>query len=170
MEKKVLSEIAIYHGDVKMPKGFEIDKISLVKDITLSHLYEDIEFPFSIPWDMLKTYITDHIRIKHGLNLVPKNTFGNFFQGNEISKPLLQINKNDLKNSPDFVLLYGVELDPKTCKINIHYDDNRRKGLIVPIELEINKFVMFPSTQLYYITNTGNSNLNYIQTINFEYI
>jgi hypothetical protein len=26
MEKKVLSEIALYTGDVKMPTGFEIDK------------------------------------------------------------------------------------------------------------------------------------------------
>ena len=27
MEKKVLSEIALYYGDVSMPKGFEIDRI-----------------------------------------------------------------------------------------------------------------------------------------------
>jgi len=34
IEKKILSEISIYFGQVKMPKGFEIEKDELVKNIT----------------------------------------------------------------------------------------------------------------------------------------
>ena len=33
INKKILSEIALYNGKVKMPKGFEIEKDILVKDI-----------------------------------------------------------------------------------------------------------------------------------------
>jgi hypothetical protein len=31
MQKKVLSEIDLYYGDVAMPKGFEIDRINFKK-------------------------------------------------------------------------------------------------------------------------------------------
>ena len=50
----------------------------------------------------------------------------------------------NLDKSPDFVLLYGVNIDPKTCKIVIDYNDNVRKGLKWEVDLENNKFVMFP--------------------------
>ena len=46
MEKKVLSEIALYHGDIAMPKGFEIDRNKLQEDILKSQI-NNKEFPFS---------------------------------------------------------------------------------------------------------------------------
>jgi len=102
--------------------------------------------------------------------LIPKKTFGNFYEKNETSYPKLEIDPVDLKNSPDFVLLYGVELDPKTCEVIIYYDNNRRKGNTWKISLEKNMFIIFPSSLLYYIKNNKNSYLNFIQTITFEYI
>jgi len=170
INKKILSEIALYQGFVKMPEGFEIEKEILVKNILLSQYYEDINYPFSITWDKLKTYITDFIKVEHGLNLIPKKSYGNFYEKNETSKPKLEIDPVDLKNSSDFVLLYGVEVDPKTCEIVIYYDDNRRKGRSYNVFLENNMFIIFPSSQLYYIKNHKNSYLNFIQTITFTYI
>ena len=170
IKKDILSEISIYYGEVKMPKGFEIEEDELVKNITLSSYYENVEYPFSITWDKLKTYITDFIRVEHNLSLIPKKSFGNFYEKNEISTPKLEIDPVNLKNSPDFVLLYGVEVDSKTCEIVIHYDDNRRKGRSWNIILEKNMFVLFPSSLLYYVKNNKNSYLNFIQTITFEYI
>lgn len=170
IEKKILSEISLYTGIVKMPKGFEIEKDELVKNITLSQYYENVEYPFSISFDKLKTYVTDFIRIEHNLSLVPKKIYGRFYEKNEISKPILEVDPVDLRNSPDFVLLYGVEIDSKTCEIVISYDNNRRKGNTWHINLENNKFIMFPASQLYYIKNNKNSYLNFIQTITFEYI
>ncbi len=170
INKKILSEIALYQGFVKMPEGFEIEKDVLVKNILLSQYYEDIDYPFSITWDKLKTYITDFIKVEYGLNLIPKKSYGNFYEKNEISKPKLEIDSVDLKNSSDFVLLYGVEVDPKTCEIVIYYDDNRRKGKSYNVFLENNMFIIFPSSQLYYIKNHKNSYLNFIQTITFTYL
>ena len=40
IQKNKLSEIAIYYGDVSMPKGFEIDRNKLQEDI-LKHQIQD---------------------------------------------------------------------------------------------------------------------------------
>jgi hypothetical protein len=83
---------------------------------------------------------------------------------------MISVDPIDLKNSPDFIFLYGVEIDPKTCEVIVYYDDNRRKGRSYTFNLETNSFIMFPSSQLYYIKNNKNCFLNYIQTINFDFI
>jgi hypothetical protein len=169
INKEILSEISLYYGDVKMPHGFDIEKEQLIKDTIISELY-NINFPFSIPFDMLKTYVTDHMKAYNNIDLIYKKTWGNGYNLNETSLPLKQIDPVDLKNSPDFVLLYGIEIDPKTCDICIFYNDNRRKGKTWTIPLETNKFVMFPSSLLYCIKNKKNLFSNYIQTITFDYI
>jgi len=167
MNKNTLSEIALYHGDIAMPKGFEIDRDKLSGDILQSHL-QDCEFPFSRTWDMLNTYMRDHFNVEHGRSLVNKTTWGNIYKPNEVSIPLLNIDPVDLRNSPDYTLLYGVKV--KNCSIRVHFDDNRRKGRSWDIELKDNMFIMFPSTCMYYITNKQRDSLNFIQTITYEYI
>ena len=47
MHKKILSEQALYYGDVSMPKDWDIDREKLQQDILQSNL-TDSEFPFSI--------------------------------------------------------------------------------------------------------------------------
>ena len=58
----------------------------------------------------------------------------------------------------------------KNCMVRIHYEDNRRKGRSWDIELKNNMFIMFPSTNMYYITNNQKDSLNFVQTITYEYI
>ena len=40
----------------------------------------------------------------------------------------------------------------------------------VGIYLTNNKFIMFPSTNMYYLTNNQKDSLNFVQTITYEYI
>ena len=167
MNKNILSEIALYHGDIAMPKNFEIDRDKLSTDILQSDI-TDSPFPFSKNWDMLNTYMRDHFNLNYGQNLINKSTWGNIYKPNEVSIPLLNIDPVDLRNSPDFTFLYGVKVN--NCNVRIHYEDNRRKGRSWDIELKDNKFIMFPSTCMYYITNTQRDSLNFIQTITYEYI
>jgi len=167
MNKYILSEIALYHGDIAMPKNFEIDRDKLSTDILQSDI-TDSPFPFSKNWDMLNTYMRDHFNVEHGRSLVNKTTWGNIYKPNEVSIPLLNIDPVDLRNSPDYTLLYGVKV--KNCSIRVHFDDNRRKGRSWDIELKDNMFIMFPSTCMYYITNKQRDSLNFIQTITYEYI
>ena len=167
MQKKVLSEIALYYGEVSMPKGFEIQRDVLTLDIFVSHV-KNSKFEFSKVWDMLNTYVKDYVNVKHKISLVNKETWGNFYKPNETTAPLLNVDPVDLRYSPDFTLLYGVKVED--CSVTIDYDDNRRKGRSWNIELTNNKFVMFPSINSYYITNKQKDSLNFIQTITYEYI
>ena len=167
MKKKVLSEIGLYYGDVDMPKGWDIDRNKLQEDILKSHI-NNKEFPYSRNWDMLNTYLREHINVEYDFNLVNKKTWGNVYKPQEISVPLLNIDPVDLRNSPDYVLLYGVNV--KDCSVRIHYDDNRRAGRSWDIPLTNNQFIMFPSTQMYYITNNQKDSLNFILTITHEYV
>ena len=167
MQKKVLTEQALYFGDVAMPKDWDIDRDKLSGDILQSQI-KNKEFPFSRTWDMLNTYISDHIRIEYDINLINKNTWGSIYKPTETSIIQQQIDPVDLRNSPDFVMLYGVKI--KNCMIKIYFDDNRRAGRSWDIPLENNKFIMFPSTNMYHVINNQKDSLNFVQTITYEYI
>ena len=117
---------------------------------------------------MLNTYIRDHINLEYSLNLINKDTFGDIYKPKETSQPFINVDPVDLKGSPDFTLLYGVQV--KDCMVRINYEDNRRKGRSWDIPLENNKFIMFPSTNMYYLTNNQKDSLNFVQTILYEYI
>tara|TARA_R100001163_G_scaffold47665_1_gene35825 strand:+ start:411 stop:926 length:516 start_codon:yes stop_codon:yes gene_type:complete len=165
--KKILSELHLIYGDVLMPKGFEIDQKKLSNDILKSELTNS-KFLFSRNWDMLNTYIRDHVNVEQHINLINKQTWGNSYKPNQTTIPLLNIEPIDLKNSPDYTCLYGVKVDK--CMVRIHYEDNRRKGRSWDIELTNNKFIIFPSTCMYYLNNNQKDSLNFVQTITYEYI
>ena len=167
MRKKVLSEIALYHGDVAMPKYWEIDPIELAHQI-LQYQIHNKKFPPSKTWDKLNTYIREHIQLEYNFQLINKKTWGNIYSPHETTLPLLNIDPVDLRNSPDYTLLYGVNV--KDCSVRIHYDDNRRAGRSWDMPLINNNFIMFPSTQMYYITNHQKDSLNFILTITYEFI
>jgi len=167
MHKKVLTEQSLFYGNINMPKGFEIDQEYLAHDI-LQSTFNSKKFPFSKTWDMLNTYMRDYVNLKYGFTLVNKETWGNIYKPSETTIPLLNIDPVDLRNSPDFTMLYGVKV--KDCMVRIHYEDNRRKGRSWDIELKNNMFIMFPSTNMYYLTSNQKNLLNFVQTITYEYI
>jgi hypothetical protein len=167
MQKKVLTEQSLYFGNVDMPKYWDIDRNKLSGDI-LQSSFTNRQFPFSKTWDMLNTYMRDHIGLEYNIHLVNKNSWGNIYKPSQVSKPLLNVDPVDLRNSPDFTMLYGVKVDK--CWVRIYFDDNRRKGRSWDIELKNNMFIMFPSTNTYIISNDQKESLNFIQTITYEYI
>ena len=169
MKLNTLSKIDLHHGYIKMPKGFEIDREKLSIDIFTSTIYNK-EFPFSKSWDMLQTYLREHINLEYNFLLISKKTTANIYKSNECSKSFLQVDPVDLKNSPDYVMIYGVNIEKDSCKVIIDYDDNRRKGRNWEIPLENNKFIMFPSTQRYFVKNSLLNQLNLTLTTTYDYI
>ena len=167
MQKKVLTEQALYFGDVSMPKHFEIDRDELAHHI-LRSTFNNKDVLFTRTTDKLSTYIIEHITLKYGLRLIGKKISGDIYKPLQVSPPLLNIDPVDLRNSPDYTLLYGVKVDK--CFVRIHYDDNRRKGRSWDIPLLNNRFIMFPSTNMYYLTNNQKDSLNFVQTITYEFI
>ena len=166
MKKKVLTEQSLYYGDVSMPKSFEINQDKLSNDI-LQSTFTNTKFSFSKTWDMLNTYVRDHIGLEYNINLINKRSWGVIYKPNQTSIPLLDVDPVNLIHSPDFTLLYGVKVD--NCFVKIFYDDNRRKGRSWEIQLKNNMFIMFPSNNMYYISNKQKDSLNFVQTITYEY-
>jgi len=167
INKNILSQIDLYSGTISMPKGFEIDKNTLQTDIITQQVH-DCPFPFSREWDKLNTYLREHIALEYNFTLVNKLTTGYMFKPDEISYPEKDVDELDLRNSPDYTMLYGVSLN--NCSVRIYYDSNRRKSRSWDIPLENNKFLIFPSTQQYVITNKQKDNLNLILKTTYEYI
>ena len=90
MNKNKLSEIALYHGDIAMPKGFEINRDRIKSDILTSYInqkrinnnpkayaFKDYQVPYSQPLTWLKDYLRDHIKVEYGFTLVQKFEHGN---------------------------------------------------------------------------------------------
>ena len=167
MQTKVLTEQSIYFGDVSMPQDWEIDQNDLAHHILQSNLTDE-KLQFSRTFDKLNTYIKEFINLKHGITLLNKSAWGNIYKPNETTIPLLNIDPVDLLNSPDYTLLYGVKV--KDCNVRIHYENNRRKGRSWEMPLTNNKFIMFPSTNMYYLTNNQKDSLNFVQTTTYEYV
>ena len=168
MKKILLSQVDLHYGQIEMPKGFEIDREKLSADI-LSYTSQNIEFPFSKSFDKLQTYLREHLFVEYGFTLVHKKTIGNIYKPNQHSHSFLQVDPVDLRNSPDYVMLYGVNIEKDSCKVFIEYDDNRRKGRSWEIPLNNNDFIMFPSTQRYHITSNTSEQLNFILTTTYDY-
>ena len=167
IEKKILSQLDLYTGTISMPKGFEIDKEILKTDI-ITHNIQDCPFPFSREWDKLNTYLREHIALEYSFTLVNKITTGYMFKPIESNLPECENNKVDLRNSPDYVMLYGVDVE--NCSVRIYFDDNRRAGRSWDINLKNNEFIMFPSTLIYHISNYQKDKLNFIFKTTYEYI
>ena len=70
--------------------------------------------------------------------------------------------------SPDYTYIYGVDVAPDSCELVLEYDDHRRKGNTWHIPLENNKFIIFPSTQKYFISQNKSSAINVFLTTNLE--
>ena len=183
MQKVVLSEIDLYTGEVAMPKGFDIDLDKIRNDIIESYIqqkrinnnpkayaFDDYVVPFSQPLQWMQDYIRDHWRVEYNRTLVTKTMHGNVIHPKEKSWTRHQVDPVDLRNSPDYTLIYGVDIKKGSSECIIEYDDNRRKNRTWHIPIENNKFIMFPATNRYsFSPNTSNS-LNIILTINYEYI
>ena len=167
IERQILSQIDLNYGTISMPKGFEIDSEILKKDIIHQNVFGGT-FKFSKEWDKLNTYLREHFYAKYVRHLINKDTTGLMFKPNQSNIPESEVDKLDLRNSPDYVMLYGVDI--KSCSIRIYYDDNRRAGRSWDIDLETNKFIMFPSTQIYHIENKTEQNLNFLLKIKYDYI
>jgi hypothetical protein len=165
MKKDILTEQAVYTGFVNTPKNFEINDKELIKDIYESK-FTNNEFKFSKNWDLLNTYIREFLQLKFNLHLHNKKTWGNIFNIKENYHYLLEVDLNDLKNSPDYVCLYGASIE--NCLINIHYDDNKNKGKEYKVQLKNNMFVIFSSSNYFDIINNQKNDLNYI--LNMTYV
>jgi hypothetical protein len=153
MQKKEL--LNIYYGDLNMPKGFEINSEPLILSTTSQKILNK-NISFSKEWDKVDTYIREYSLVKHKLSIEGIKTWGDMYLPNQCSKPL--------KNNGDFTLIYGTKLKD-VCDVIINYDNDRTWK----IPLVTNKYIMFPSSKSYYVDYNKSNEINYTQTILYEF-
>jgi hypothetical protein len=179
MQKKVLSEIDLYIDTVKIVK---IDRKKIKNDIVNSfafdkrlsknnkdYSYQDFEVPQSKTLQWLRDYIRDHFNSDYYKTLIGKKEWGNIYNPHESSVTRHQVEPLLLKTSPDYTCLYGVEVAKDSCELVIEYDDNRRKNRTWHIPLQDNQFIIFPSTQRYFISQNKSKQMNIFLTMTYEY-
>tara|TARA_R100001530_G_scaffold129431_1_gene99765 strand:+ start:496 stop:1047 length:552 start_codon:yes stop_codon:yes gene_type:complete len=183
MQKKVLSEIDFYWGEIKMPPKFEIDRQSLKNFFIEAYLkdsrfqkkdyhhydYKDYIANHSGENVRIKDYVRDHFSADFRKNLIQKDEWINVYEPKESSILRNNIDPVDLRNSPDYTFLYGVDIE-KSNKVIIEFDDNRRKNRTWNYELKNNFWLMFPSTQKYMVINNSPKQLSIIHTVTYDYI
>ena len=122
MHKKILSQIDLHFGQIEMPKGFEIDREKLGADILSSVIYNR-EFPFSRSWDMLQTYLREHLNLEYGFTLVHKKTVGNIYKPRQHSHSKnsnVQITEKSKRcRIESFELLFGIKSGQITPTIDV---------------------------------------------------
>jgi len=180
MQKKVLSEIDLYIDRVHV---INIDRAKIKNDIITSFVsekrlsqnkkdysYHDFKIPFSKPLQWLQDYLRDHILADYGKTLITTKEWGNVYSPYQSSISRNQVDLSDLRNSPDYTCLYGVDVTTDSCELVIEYDDNRRKNRTWHIPLKDNQFIIFPSTQRYFISQNKSKQMNIFLTLTYEYI
>ena len=167
MKKKLLSEIAIYHGQVKMPEGWDINREILAKDMIARELFDNT-FRFSKEWDRLNKYIIEYMNVKYNIIVENKDSWENIFSPHEKPNINCEFNNFNIPNSPDFVLLYGVKIQPKSCFVKIYYDNHRKIDRVWNMPINDNTFIMFPGNLKYQISENTSNKLNLIKTITYE--
>ena len=183
MRRKVLSEIDLYTGSVECPKGFEIDRQTIKNSIIQNYVsfhtlsknsknlsYRDFKVDYSPPLQWLRAYIRDHFKADYKKTLIQKATWGVVLQPNEQSYSRATVDPLDLKNSADYTLIYGVDVPDKCSECVIHYDDNRRADRRWHLPLKNNHFIIFPSTQKFFITKNTSKQLITLLTMIYDYI
>ena len=78
----------------------------------------------------------------------------------------MDIDFRSLKDSVDYTMLYGV--NTSNCVVTILYDDNRNKQQYHSIDLTSNKFIIFPSSNMYFINNKQKESFNFVLKINYR--
>jgi len=183
MQKKVLSEIDLYGGTIDAHKGFEIKRDilknqildSFIKEKRISenikdYSYSDYVVEYSQANQWLQDYIRDHFNVDYQKTLVPKLNWGNVYEYNQKSFSRNTVDPVDLRNAADYTFIYGVDVGKDSTGVVIEYDDNRRKGRTWHLPLNNNTFVMFPSTQQYFISPNTSKQMNVILTTTYEYV
>jgi len=183
MDIKILSHIDLTYGFVETPKGFEIDR-ETIKNSILHHFadsntlsknpmdfsYNDFKVGESKPLQWFQNYIRDHFNAERNKVLIPASTWGNVLRPGEQSFSRNTVEPLDLKHSPDYTLLYCLDTPKGVCDAVIHYDDNRRANRTWHFPLENNKYIIFPSTQRYFITKNKSKKLVTFLTCTYDFV
>ena len=181
MKQTILSQIDVY---TDLIKGIDIDREQIKQGIIKSFIaqnrisnnpkdysYEDYILPFSLPLQWTEDYIRDHFTLESGgKNLVIQGVWGNLYNTGEQSYTRHQVDPLNLRESSDYTTIYCIDITEGSTELVIEYDDNRRVNRTWHFPLQNNQFVIFPSSQRYFISKNKSSSLNLFISFNWTWV
>lgn len=169
MKKVILNQEVLYYDFVNCPKGYEIDRHQIRHEMMWGYLNSKKEHPtltqypmrHCLSFDYLGEYIRDFLGqfVEHQFKLVFKQRFGYILKQDEYVASRNDIDILDIKASPVYTLVYGVELEDHSSNLIIHHNIKKTPNCTWSIPMQNNKFIIFPSHLNYEITS-NNSKLN----------
>ena len=179
MNKKLLSEICLFEGEVKMPKHYEIDRYQIKSEILHSKLhrktisdnpyhyaYSDYEVPTSKTLNLLRDYISENIYMDHNMRISPRLSFGNVFDPKQQSFFRNLIDPVNVKESPDYIMIYGVDVD-KDSSVIIETRDKRGIEELSLFKIKNNHFLLFPAYLRFFINENTSFHTNVFLTTTY---
>lgn len=166
MEKKVLSEIEIYTGEIKIPLDFKIDRKQIFSSILYNHFIEKniykVDGSKELSW--FHDYIMEFSYLKYNLQLETVNHYGLILYPGESNSIK---NENSLNINSDYTTIYGIDVPKKSTQFVLNYF-NKNKFKIYSEDIYDDKFITFPSTQNYFLTKNNSSNLICLLICNYK--
>lgn len=163
MEKKVLSEIDIYSGEIKIPLDYKINRKEIFSSILYNCFIKLNKFNFdntfkvdgSQPLGWYNDYIVDHVFLNYNFRIETVNQYGILlYPGDSLSLR----NENNFNSVVDYTALYGIEVPKNSSKFILNFKKRNMSKTHVE-EIYDNKFIIFPSTEDYYLTKNNSSSL-----------
>ena len=162
--------------------NFEIDRTTIKDSIIRSYInkkrmsnnlkdysYLDYKIEFSKPLSYLKDHVRDYFKADYGHRLIFKQDWGNVYEPKKQSFLRNTVDPLDLRHSPDYTFVYGIDVQPESCQMVIEFDNNRRAGRKWFVQMKSNFFVMFPSSLKYFITPNLSRKRNIFLTTTYEF-
>ena len=172
MNKKILSEIDIYEGSIILPKNHEIDRFKIKSDILQSKLenktisqnpfayaYSDYSIETSQPLNLIRNTIAEKTRAYHEMGIEPRLSFGNVYEPKQQSFFRNMIDPVNIKESPDYIMIYGVDVDKNTSVV-LESKDKRGVNQLSVYPIINNHYVMFPAYLKFFINENDSFQTN----------
>ena len=174
LNKIELEKKNIYWDYVHTPKGYEVAK-DVLKSSALHYFfidqkrlsedkfenrYYDFKIDYTKEVDYFLTLIRERFTLTHNRALVLNKSWSNCFYPMESSIKRNNLNIGNLAESPDYSIIYAIDVGFDSCDLVIEYETNRKYILNWRIPMDTNKFVIFPSGLNYYVTKNKSDKIN----------
>ena len=183
MKAKFLSTTDIYTGTINDHKNL----LSLdIKDIKENILYnyinenfkdkikEDVSIENSKDISNFDFYIRDMLSKTHfdiflsSKKITMKNAVGNVFLPQQQSTNRSRVNLVDYYNSPDYTVIFAVDVKDNSSNLIVEYSDHRRRGRSWDFPVLNNYYWIFPASLRYYISKNKSEKINTFLTLTYE--
>ena len=179
MNKKILSEVDMYEGSIVLPKNHEIDRYKIKSDILQSKLENktvssnpyhfahcDYSIETSNPLNLVRLTVPEKIFVYHKLLTEPRLSFGNVFEPKQQSFFRSMVDPTNIKESPDYVMIYGVDVD-KNASVVLEIKDRRGVNRLSVYPISNNHFIMFPAYLRFFINENQSFQTNIFLTTTY---